>query len=132
MKTRKFFLFIIAISFFSCDKDENNGPIDATVADRWDLDQVIFNGTVLTDIDCELESYMVLNGDGTGEYFTYYDYGGSVPCDIDSVYNITWFDQTNSTDYTVEQLPSGSGNFSVNGNTLTLNDAYGTQVFSRH
>ena len=115
---------------FACIQQEDI----TNIVGRWDVEQVFDeNGDELTgsNIDCFKESYLVLDGTGTGDFYAYEIYNAPFFCGLDTIIECEWYEQSNSPDYTL-QLDGQSGNLSFDDDNMTYsfgaNDAAMTFV----
>ena len=124
-------IFFICI-LIACTKQEDI----TNILGRWDVEQVFdANGDELigSSIDCFKESYLMLNVTGTGDFYAYEIYNAPYFCGLDTIIECEWYEQTNSSDYTL-QLGDQLGNLSFIGDSMIYsfdaNDA--TMTFVRH
>ena len=124
-------IFFICI-LIACTKQEDI----TNILGRWDVEQVFdANGDELigSSIDCFKESYLELNVTGTGDFYAYVIYNAPFFCGLDTIIECEWYEQTNSSDYTL-QLGNQSGNLSFVGDSMMYSfDANNaTMTFVRH
>ena len=124
-------IFFICI-LIACTKQEDI----TNILGRWDVEQVFdANGDELigSSIDCFKESYLELNVTGTGDFYAYEIYNAPFFCGLDTIIECEWYEQTNSSDYTL-QLGDQLGNLSFIGDNMIYSfDANNaTMTFVRH
>ncbi len=131
MKKILLFSFVMSL-LFACIQQEDI----TNIVGRWDVEQVFdANGDELigSNIDCFKESYLVLDATGTGDFYAYEIYNEPFFCGLDTIIECEWYEQSNSSDYTL-QLDGQSGNLSLDGDNMTYSfDANNAAMtFVRH
>ena len=113
----------------ACSSDDNSNS--SSIDGRWNLTSIKYNGSNETLNSCDLESYLILNQNGSGTGYTYYtDYPDNPeiePCGLDFTFDISFSETSNnvySMNWDYGDGDEENGTAEINSNILTVNSTY--------
>jgi hypothetical protein len=115
--------------FSNCSKDSE---LDAIIGTYF-LVSYEENGEHYEADACEKKSYLVVSENGIGKSYQYFDDGGSNPCTLDDVDNITW-EYTNNNYVIIFVYPDGDKDVctgTLSGKSLKLQQGNYIELYEK-
>ena len=134
---KKIIYLTLLVLIVACNNDSDERPNNPIVG-SWQLTPLLDSNGNPTQDACDLESYMTLSTTNSGNYYSYdTNDPDNEPCELESVFNITWSEVSSST-YSLSIVEAGAGQNNITlsavleGDTLTMDTPEGPYIFTRN
>ena len=127
-------LLVLIVACYNNSDELPNNPIVGS----WQLTPLSDSNGNPTQDACDLESYMTLSTTNSGNYYSYNTNNpDNEPCELESVFNITW-SEVSSSNYSLSVVEAGAGQNNITlsavleGDTLTMDTPEGPHIYTRN
>ena len=120
------YIFLGLSLIFACSSDDSTSDDLNSIEGRWNFISNTDCGEIVSNNDCDLESYMTLN-DGFGVLTLYDDSDENenpIPCQIVAYIDVTYSAGSNNQNYIIQFDEYEPASAIFDGNTLTITETY--------